>query len=146
MQLTSYSDYALRLLIYLAVHEPDNPATVKDASQRYGISTNHLAKVAQRLVQEKIILSQRGRGGGLKLAVPPEKINIGLLIRKIENPELLECFGTSCTCPIETVCVLYSALRKAQKAFYDVLDEYSLADVVKNKHKLQQSLLLPTEV
>lgn len=132
--------------MYLAIHVPDKPATVKDASERYGISTNHLAKVAQRLVQEKIINSQRGRGGGLSLAMPAEQINIGHLIRKIENPELLECFGSNCSCPIESVCVLFSALRKAQQAFFNVLDEYTLADVVKNKHKLQQSLSLAKAV
>ncbi|EEF78562.1 RrF2 family transcriptional regulator [Methylophaga thiooxydans] len=140
MQLTTHSDYALRLLIYLAIHPGDKPATVKDAAERYGVSTNHLAKVAQRLVQEKLVISQRGRGGGLKLATTPESINIGQLIRKTENLELLECFGDDCACPIESVCILFSALRKAQKAFFDVLDGYTLADVVKNKHRLMQSL------
>ncbi len=140
MQLTTHSDYAMRLLIYLAIHPGDKPATVKDAAERYGISTNHLAKVAQKLVQEKIVLSQRGRGGGLKLAMQPSDINIGKLIRKTENLELLECFGDQCACPIDNVCILYSALRKAQKAFLEVLDGYTLDDVVKNKAKLQQSL------
>ncbi|KGM06233.1 Nitrite-sensitive transcriptional repressor NsrR [Methylophaga thiooxydans] len=140
MQLTTHSDYALRLLIYLAIHPGDKPATVKDAAERYGVSTNHLAKVAQRLVQENLVISQRGRGGGLKLATTPESINIGQLIRKTENLELLECFGDDCDCPIESVCILFSALRKAQKAFFDVLDGYTLADVVKNKHRLMQSL------
>lgn len=140
MQLTTHSDYAMRLLIYLAIHPGDKPATVKDAAERYGISTNHLAKVAQKLVQEKIVHSQRGRGGGLKLAMPPAEVNIGKLIRKTENMELLECFGDQCACPIDNVCILYSALRKAQKAFLEVLDGYTLEDVVKNKAKLQQSL------
>lgn len=140
MQLTTHSDYAMRLLIYLAIHPQDKPATVKDAAERYGVSTNHLAKVAQRLVQEKLVLSQRGRGGGLKLAVSPESINIGKLIRKTENLEMLECFGDECACPIESVCILFSAMRKAQKAFLEVLDGYTLADVVKNKHRLMQSL------
>ncbi|MBD3634745.1 MAG: Rrf2 family transcriptional regulator [Methylophaga sp.] len=140
MQLTTHSDYAMRLLIYLAIHPGDKPATVKDAAERYGISTNHLAKVAQKLVQEKIVLSQRGRGGGLKLALQPAEINIGKLIRKTENLELLECFGDQCACPIDNVCILYGALRKAQKAFLEVLDGYSLQDVVKNKSRLQQSL------
>ncbi|WP_438971003.1 RrF2 family transcriptional regulator [Methylophaga sp.] len=140
MQLTTHSDYAMRLLIYLAIHPQDKPATVKDAAERYSVSTNHLAKVAQRLVQEKIVISQRGRGGGLKLALAPEMINIGQLIRKTENLELLECFGDNCECSIASVCILYSAMRKAQKAFFDVLDEYTLADVVKNKHRLKQSL------
>lgn len=140
MQLTTHSDYAMRLLIYLAIHPQDKPATVKDAAERYGISTNHLAKVAQRLVQEQLVLSQRGRGGGLKLAVSAESINIGALIRKTENLEMLECFGDNCECPIESVCILFSAMRKAQKAFLEVLDGYTLADVVKNKHRLMQSL------
>lgn len=140
MQLTTHSDYAMRLLIYLAIHPGDKPATVKDAAERYGISTNHLAKVAQKLVQEKVVLSQRGRGGGLKLAMQPADINIGKLIRKTENLELLECFGDQCACPIDNVCILYSALRKAQKAFLDILDGYTLEDVVKNKSKLMQSL------
>lgn len=140
MQLTTHSDYALRLLVYLAIHPKDRPATVKDAAERYGISTNHLAKVAQKLVQEKVVISQRGRGGGLQLAMEPAEINIGQLIRKTENLELLECFGEDCACPIENICILFSALRKAQKAFFDVLDGYTLADVAKNKHKLLQSL------
>ncbi|MED5509308.1 MAG: Rrf2 family transcriptional regulator [Pseudomonadota bacterium] len=140
MQLTTHSDYAMRLLIYLAIHPGDKPATVKDAAERYGISTNHLAKVAQKLVQEKIVLSQRGRGGGLRLALQPADINIGKLIRKTENLELLECFGDQCACPIDNVCILYSALRKAQKAFLEVLDGYTLEDVVKNKSRLRESL------
>jgi len=140
MQLTTHSDYALRLLVYLAILPKDRPATVKDAAERYGISTNHLAKVAQKLVQEKVVISQRGRGGGLKLAMEPAEINIGHLIRKTENLELLECFGEDCACPIANVCILFSAVRKAQKAFFDVLDGYTLEDVARNKHKLLQSL------
>lgn len=140
MQLTTHSDYALRLLVYLAIHPKDKPATVKDVAECYGVSTNHLAKVAQQLVQEKFVLSQRGRGGGLKLAMEPEAINIGKLIRKTEKMELLECFGDNCKCPIENVCILFNAMRKAQKAFLDVLDDYTLADMVKNKPQLMQSL------
>lgn len=140
MQLTTHSDYAMRLLIYLAVHPGDKPATVKDAAERYGISINHLAKVAQKLVQEKLILSQRGRGGGLQLALPPAEINIGQLIRKTENLKLLECFNEQTACPIESACILNSALHKAQNAFLEVLDGYTLEDIVKNKARLIQSL------
>lgn len=140
MQLTTHSDYAMRLLMYLAIHPKDKPATVKDASERYGISTNHLAKVAQKLVQEKLVISQRGRGGGLRLAMEPSEINIGKLIRKTENLELLECFGENCSCPLDNVCILFNAMRKAQLAFLHVLDEYTLADVVQNKAQLMKSL------
>jgi Rrf2 family nitric oxide-sensitive transcriptional repressor len=140
MQLTAHSDFALRLLIYLAIHPEDKPATVKDAAEKYGISVNHLAKVAQKLVQEKFVLSQRGRGGGLKLAVAPEEINIGKLIRKTENLDLVECFSSDCECPLENVCILFSVLRKAEKAFLHVLDEYTLADIVKNQSNLLSML------
>jgi Rrf2 family nitric oxide-sensitive transcriptional repressor len=140
MQLTTHSDYALRLLVYLAIHPKDKPATVKDAAERYGISTNHLAKVAQKLVQEEVVISRRGRGGGLQLAREPADINIGQLIRKTENLELLECFGENCACPIENVCILFTAMRKAQLAFLHVLDGYTLADVAKNKTNLLRSL------
>jgi Rrf2 family nitric oxide-sensitive transcriptional repressor len=140
MQLTAHSDFALRLLIYLAIHPEDKPATVKDAAEKYGISVNHLAKVAQKLVQEKFVLSQRGRGGGLKLAKAPEEINIGKLIRKTENMDLVECFSSDCACPLENICILYSVLRKAEKAFIHVLDEYTLADIVKNQSNLLSTL------
>jgi Rrf2 family nitric oxide-sensitive transcriptional repressor len=140
MQLTAHSDFALRLLIYLAIHPEDKPATVKDAAEKYGISVNHLAKVAQKLVQEKFVLSQRGRGGGLKLAVAPEEINIGKLIRKTENLDLVECFSSDCECPLENVCILFSVLRKAEKAFLHVLDGYTLADIVKNQSNLLSTL------
>jgi len=140
MQLTTHSDYALRLLVYLAIHPHTSPATVKDASERYGISVNHLAKVAQRLVQEGIVLSQRGRGGGLKLAKTPTDINIGALVRQTENLEILECFGKECSCPIAPVCLLYRAVREAEQAFLAVLDKYTLADMVKNKSSLLEHL------
>jgi Rrf2 family nitric oxide-sensitive transcriptional repressor len=140
MQLTAHSDFALRLLIYLAIHPEDKPATVKDAAEKYGISINHLAKVAQKLVQEKFVLSQRGRGGGLKLAMPPEEINIGRLIRKTENMDLVECFSSDCECPLENICILFNVLRKAEKAFLHVLDDYTLADIVKNQSNLLSTL------
>jgi Rrf2 family nitric oxide-sensitive transcriptional repressor len=142
MQLTNHSDYALRLLIYLAIHDDSEPATIKDAAARYGISINHLAKVAQRLVQEGLINSQRGRGGGLSLAKAPTEINIGYVIRRTENLELLECFGKNSECPIDGACILFGVLGRAQKAFLDELDKHSLADVVKNKPRLKEQLTM----
>ena len=141
MQLTIHTDYALRLLIYLAVHRDEVKPTIQDAAKRYGISSNHLAKVAQTLVQHGYVHSHRGRGGGLQLAMGPEEINVGSLIRQTENLELLECFSEECACPIEPVCLLYRALNKAQQAFLDVLDNYTLADLVRNKTRLRQILL-----
>ena len=140
MQLTIHTDYALRLLIYLSVHSNETKPTIQDAANKYGISANHLAKVAQTLVLHGYVLSHRGRGGGLELAMATNEINVGTVVRQTENLELLECFGKGCECPIEPICLLYRALDKAQQAFLEVLDKYTLADLIKNKTRLRQVL------
>lgn len=140
MQLTAHTDYSLRLLIYLAVIPPGEKPTVQNAATRYHISVNHLAKVAQTLVQLGYVQSLRGRSGGLKLAMPASNILIGRLIRQTENLQLLECFGQSSSCPIDPACNLKRALGDAQKAFLEVLDRYSLADLTSNRAKLHALL------
>lgn len=140
MQLTSHTDYALRLLIYLAVHRGETPATVQDAATRYGISANHLAKVAQRLVQLGYVNSHRGRGGGLELACDTNAIGLGKLVRQTENLVLVECFGNDSECPIEPACGLKHVLDKAQQAFLGVLDDYTLADLIGQRSQLVQLL------
>lgn len=140
MQLTTHTDYALRLLIYLAIHRGEKAATVQDAARRYGVSVHHLAKVAQKLVQLGYVNSHRGRGGGLELAMEPESINVGKLVRETESFQLVECFGTDSTCPIEPQCFLKSILLDARKAFLNVLDSYSLADLVQQKNKMAKLL------
>ncbi|MDH4572501.1 Rrf2 family transcriptional regulator [Salinicola acroporae] len=137
MKLTTHTDYALRLLIYLAVRSDEMPATVQAAAAHYGISAHHLAKVAQTLVQLGYVASLRGRGGGLRLQQPAEEIGIGALVRQTENLELLECFGPESTCPIEPGCRLKGVLAKAQQAFLAVLDGYVLADLVENRQQLR---------
>lgn len=137
MQLTSHTDYSLRLLIYLAVFPSSSEKpTVQNAARRYGISAHHLAKVAQTLVQLGYIQSLRGRGGGLKLAMPASAIRLGDVVRQTENLQLLECFGLNSQCPIEPACNLKQVLMKAQLAFLDVLDNYSLADLTSNRGPL----------
>lgn len=136
MQLTTHTDYALRLLIYLAVYKGEKSPTVQNAAERYGISANHLAKVAQKLVQLGYVNSHRGRGGGLELAKAPEEINLGKLIRAIESFHLVECFGTESNCPIEPCCYLKSILFDAEKAFLQVLESHSLADLVRPKTRI----------
>lgn len=143
MQLTTHTDYSLRLLIYLAVRDDSSPARVQDAAARYGISAHHMAKVAQTLVQLGYIHSYRGRGGGLLLAVPAETINIGVLVRATENLRLLECFGPHSTCPIDPVCGLKRALGEAQQAFLQVLDGYTLDQFVANRSALRALLGQP---
>lgn len=140
MQLTTHTDYALRLLIYLAVRDATEPARVQEVAARYAISSHHVAKVAQTLVQLGYIHSYRGRGGGLLLAVPVETINIGTLVRQTENLRLLECFGPDSTCPIDPVCGLKHVLGVAQQAFLAVLDGYTLDRLISNRAELSALL------
>lgn len=140
MQLTTHTDYSLRLLMYLAVRDDVQPAHIGDVAASYGISSHHMAKVAQTLVQLGYIHSYRGRGGGVALAVPPTQINIGTLVRQTENLQLLECFGPDSSCPIHPVCQLKHTLGRAQQAFLEVLDDCTLDQVVANKHELQARL------
>jgi Rrf2 family nitric oxide-sensitive transcriptional repressor len=127
LQLTQFSDYALRVAIYLAAH-PGEMASVGEISASYRISRNHLAKVVQRLAELGVVSSTKGRGGGLRLARPPEEINVGWLVRQTEpHLDIVECFDpTTNTCPIARVCGLKTALSRAQVAFLAVLDEYTL--------------------
>lgn len=143
MKLTTHTDYALRLLIYLAVRNDEMPATVQAAASHYGISSHHLTKVAQTLVQLGYVASLRGRGGGLRLQCQAEEIRIGTLVRQTENLELLECFGPNSSCPIEPGCRLKNVLWKAQQAFLETLDGYVLADLVGNEEELRMPLSSP---
>ncbi|WP_288132327.1 Rrf2 family transcriptional regulator [Microbulbifer sp.] len=140
MQLSTHTDYSLRTLIYLVLKEGERPVTVQEIARDYAISVNHMAKVAQTLSQLGYVKSLRGRGGGLVLAETPAAISVGALVRETENLKLLECFGPSSSCPIEPGCKLKNVLKKAQKAFLAVLDEYTLEDLIKNDRELENLL------
>jgi Rrf2 family nitric oxide-sensitive transcriptional repressor len=131
MQLTQFSDYSLRLALYLAAH-PGQLVTLQEVSAAYGVSQHHLVKVTARLIELGIVASVRGRNGGVQLARPPEAINIGQLVRATEpHFNLVECFDPDTnTCPIDAACGLKSVLRRAQAAFLDELDQHSLAEFV----------------
>ena len=146
MQLTLYTDYSLRVLLYLGLNTR-RMATIADISRSYGISRNHLVKVVHNLAMQGFINTTRGRGGGITLARPAAKINIGDVVRHTEvNLHLVECFDRERnTCPIAAACFLKSALYEAQRAFITVLDRYTLADVVDNKEWLQSVLKVPEE-
>jgi len=141
MQLTLYTDYSLRVLLYLGL-KPRRIATITDIAQSYGISRNHLVKVVHNLATQGFIHSTRGRGGGITLARPAAEINIGDVVRHTEvNFDLVECFDRERnTCPIAAACILKSALYEAQRAFMGVLDRYTLADVLENKDWLRSVL------
>ena len=140
MQLTTHTDYALRLLIYLAVRDESMPATVRSAAAHYGISDHHLAKVAQTLVKLGYLVGHRGRAGGLELARAEEAINVGRLVREVENLHLLECFEPNSSCPITPVCRLRTLLGEAQRAFLDVLDGHTLTTLIANDEQLRAHL------
>lgn len=140
MQLSTHTDFSLRVLIYLALQKECAPVTVQKIADDYGISANHVAKVAQTLTQLGYVQSLRGRSGGLVLAVLAQDINVGQVVRAVENLKLLECFASGSVCPIEPVCKLKVILQKAQQAFLATLDEYTLADLVGQPQALEQLL------
>jgi Rrf2 family nitric oxide-sensitive transcriptional repressor len=129
MQLTLFSDYALRVLLYLSAHR-ERRVPLSEISAAYGISQHHLVKVVQLLVEERLVESVRGRGGGLRLAQEPRDINIAAVVRMTEpNLSLVECFDAlTNTCPIDSACGLKHVLVRAQRAFFAELERHSLAD------------------
>lgn len=133
MRLTLHTDYALRLLMLLAI-EPDELHTIEECARRYGISRNHLTKITQTLAQAGFVESVRGRGGGLRLGRAVEAINLGAVVRATEDGfALVECFEpVHNRCVVTSACGLRGPLEEALRAFLGVLDRYSLADLVKN--------------
>jgi Rrf2 family nitric oxide-sensitive transcriptional repressor len=129
MQLTFYSDYSLRVLLYLSQMSKD-AATISEVSDFYKISKNHLVKVVHRLAQLGFITSARGKGGGIKLARNSNEITIGEVVRKTEpHFNLVECFnGKTNQCVITNACRIRGILHQGMEAFFNVLDQYTLAE------------------
>jgi Rrf2 family nitric oxide-sensitive transcriptional repressor len=144
MRLTKYTDYSLRVLLYLgSVH--GRRVSTEEISTAHKISLHHLAKVVNQLGKLGYVDVKRGRQGGLLLAKPPEEINIGELVRGVEPDfHLVECLdATRNTCQITRVCTLIRPLHRALEAFHRVLDGYSLADLtgLKSQENLRRVLL-----
>ncbi|MCO6412484.1 MAG: Rrf2 family transcriptional regulator [Thiogranum sp.] len=144
MKLTTFSDYTLRVLIYLALRQ-DRLSTIGEIAEAYGISRNHLMKVVHYLGTEGYLDTVRGKGGGVRLAMAPEHINIGGLVRQTESSTVLvECFDPAhSNCAIEPACALHGMLRQALESFFAVLDRYTLADILRNRARLAKLLDLP---
>lgn len=142
MRLTNYTDYSLRVLIYLASKEKGELSNIKEIAEAYRISKNHLMKVTYELGKMKVIETVRGRGGGIRLALSPEEINIGAIVRQTEDDfNLVECFDPERNmCAISPACKLKGVLHKALRAYLEVLDCYTLADLVQNKSMLSELL------
>jgi Rrf2 family nitric oxide-sensitive transcriptional repressor len=136
MQLDKFTDYALRVLMILAIRAPARVPTSEIATL-YGLSENHLSKVATRLAREGFVNSERGRSGGLTLARPAKDILVGDVVRAMKrNDPVVECFGTDKSCLILPACGLREPLARAQEAFFATLDRYTLADVTRSRTAL----------
>ena len=140
MRLTLYTDFALRTLIQVALND-GKLTTINDIARSFGISKQHLTKVVSDLGQKGYLDTVRGRGGGIRLRRLPRDINIGQVVREIEDGNVIGCLAARGYCPIERVCVLRNALRDATQAFFGVLDTYSLADLIRPKKALSSILL-----
>lgn len=134
MRMTFHTDYALRMLVYLAMR-PGRASTVSDIADAYRLSRNHLLKVALTLRKLGYVETMRGRAGGVRLARSADAINIGALVRATEEDfSLVECMqGGGGRCAITPACMLKGMFAEALEAWLAVLDKYTLADAVRNR-------------
>ena len=143
MQLTTHTDYALRTLIALGLCAPGK-MTASEVGNAYNISTHHVLKIIQRLSELGYVETLRGKAGGVRLALPPEQIVVGKVVRELETDlgvvACLKAGGEPCA--IDGACRLRGALSAATTAFLAVLDSYTLADVLRPRAKLVQLLAL----
>jgi len=130
MRLTTMTDYALRLLLYVG-QQPERLCTIAEVAEAYGISQAHLMKITHQLGLAGWITTVRGKGGGMRLARPPEQINLGEVVRSIESDFfLVECHADNNTCSITGRCGLTRIFNKALDAFMRELNAHTLADVL----------------
>ncbi|PKO93274.1 MAG: BadM/Rrf2 family transcriptional regulator [Betaproteobacteria bacterium HGW-Betaproteobacteria-10] len=143
MRLTTFTDYTLRVLMYLAI-EPRRLATIPEMAAAYDISENHLMKVVHRLARSGTIESVRGKGGGVRLALAAADIRLGQVIRSSEgDATIVECFSAeNNNCRITPACRLTKILADTFAGFYQALDSYSLADLVSNPQQLGELLAI----
>ena len=140
MRLSVHADYALRILIFAGLRG-DEPSRVREIAERYGISQSHLTKVVWQLSQEGFLATSRGRTGGLRLARAPEDINLGAVLRALEdNRHFVECFSADGACVITPACAARRMFREAIEAFLAVFDRYTLADLLARRVELETML------
>jgi len=137
VQLTSFTDYGLRALIYMATLPEGKQTNITEVTDTYGVSRNHMVKIINQLSRAGFVAATRGKNGGIRLGMDPEKIVIGDVVRKMEPLQLVNCSE----CSITPACRLRKALNNAVQLFLDELDNYTLADLVKDNEPLYQILL-----
>ncbi|PKG38862.1 Rrf2 family transcriptional regulator [Psychromonas sp. Urea-02u-13] len=146
MHITRYTDYSLRVLIYLAINN-QQLSTINDIAKSYSISKNHLMKIVQQLSHRGFVLAIRGKNGGIKLNRAANEINIGNLVREIEDKnKLVECFGGDNQCVITPSCQLKKIFAQAQESFFKTLDDYTLENLVGGQYKNTLTELLIQDV
>ncbi len=144
MKLTTYTDYALRVLMYVGLRDGEL-VRIADIATSYGISRNHLTKVVHQLGTRGYLATVQGRGGGIRLARPADAITVGAVVRDFEEGfALVPCLlmDDACPCRIESACVLRGALQDSLEAFFANLDGTTLADLLKPRRRLRRLLVL----
>lgn len=142
MRITRYTDYSLRVLLYVALKGKEI-STIGEIADAYGISKNHLRKVVHELSSKGYLLANRGKNGGMYLHRPPKTINIGKLVRELEQDlELVECFGSASACALTPVCELKHVFSRALESFFSSLEGYTLEDLLANNNRPQMIRLL----
>jgi Rrf2 family nitric oxide-sensitive transcriptional repressor len=140
MKLTRFTDYSLRVLIYLGLRE-NGRVTIREISDAYGISRNHLMKVVSLLTRMGYLDARRGPGGGIALARPPVEIVIADVVRDMEDDlNLVECFCKEGACVIKPMCQLKVILSQALAAYLDTLEGYTLLDLLRPRNQLIEVL------
>lgn len=140
MRLTTFTDYSLRVLLYVAT-APEGRANIAEIARKYGVSEHHIVKVVHLLGKQGLLLNTRGRGGGLRLARAPAMIGIGEVVRITEEPSVLvECFSPAGKCVISDSCRLAGILQEAHEAFYEVLDSFTLAHLLERPQRISHVL------
>ncbi len=143
MRLTSYTDYSIRVLITLAALNNHEKISIQEIADAFHISKNHLMKVVHRLGTLGVIETIRGRGGGIRLKMAPDEINIGWLVKRTEDDfQIVECFDeTRNACIISPVCQAKQMFNEALKAYLNVLEQFTLQDITSNDTELRQTIL-----
>ncbi|MEM6051592.1 nitric oxide-sensing transcriptional repressor NsrR [Erwinia sp. P7711] len=138
MQLTSFTDYGLRALIYLAALPAGQMASITEVTEAYGVSRNHMVKIINQLSRAGYVAAVRGKNGGIRLGKPAAEIVIGQVVRDMEPLQIVNCGP----CLISPACRLKKALHDAVQSFLTVLDGYTLADLLEDNHPLYKLLLV----
>lgn len=139
MQLTSFTDYGLRALIYMASLPEDKMTNITEVTNVYGVSRNHMVKIINQLSRVGLVAAVRGKNGGIYLGKPADQIRIGEVVRLLEPLALVNC--CSDFCHITSACRLKQILSQAIEHFLNELDKYTLADLIKNNEPLYKLLL-----